>query len=181
MTAMRATDDDDFSDMRRADEPLEEERRALQIICGAVGLLVGSRFLGSALLGLTFGIASAGALLSAGGTTGLWAREIGWQASQFAESRSLPQFTESAVRMAKTVGDATLAELKVLSDLEPVKRSRVQISAAAQTLWSRLRAWADSSGVTERLRAAWRASHMEDWYERAKQNIEQRRRAQGLA
>ena len=83
--------------------------------------------------------------------------------------------------MAKTVGDAALAELKVLSDLEPVQRSRVQISAAAQKLWSRLRAWADSSGLTERLRAAWRASHIEDWYERAKHNIEQRRRAQGLA
>eukprot|EP00325_Prymnesiales_sp_UTEX-LB-985_P009785 CAMPEP_0174697752 /NCGR_PEP_ID=MMETSP1094-20130205/3523_1 /TAXON_ID=156173 /ORGANISM="Chrysochromulina brevifilum, Strain UTEX LB 985" /LENGTH=167 /DNA_ID=CAMNT_0015894789 /DNA_START=326 /DNA_END=829 /DNA_ORIENTATION=+ len=167
--------------MRRADEPLEEERRALRVLCGGIGIIIGATVLGSALVGLTIGIASAGALIDAHGTTGLWAREIAAQAAQFAESRSLPEYTQSAIRTAKTMGSAALAELRVFADLKPVRSITLRLSTWAALLWARVHAWAKGVGLTVRLQSLWRASHVDDFLAQCRENIEQRRRAQGMA
>jgi hypothetical protein len=99
---------DDFRNMKRADEPLDDEVTGLKVALGTLGVVLGGGLLGSSLVGLMLGIAAASALMrvrrprgselvgqtavrrsgsvprraQAEGSTGLWAREIGLQVSE---------------------------------------------------------------------------------------------------
>ena len=85
---------DKFSNLKRADGPSEEETRSLQIIIGVFGWLIGPRFAGSAVMGALCGYTAGAALVNAGGSTGLWAREIGWQAHQIAARNRVPELAQ---------------------------------------------------------------------------------------
>lgn len=139
---------DRFSNMRRADEPLEEETRALQVVMGLLGFIIGPRILGSSIVGMVLGATAGGALVNAGGTTGLWAREIGWQAHQFADRRSLPELARNVGNTASKIAAAASAEFKALAAQPTVSNLKTRFVSLVISGWARMCAWADSTGLS---------------------------------
>jgi hypothetical protein len=171
---------DQFSNMRRADTPLDEEKRAMQVICGVVGMVIGSCLLDSALVGMAVGVYAAGGLVNAGGSTGLWARELGWQAAQFAERLSLPTLMSNALSKAAQFFSLVMKELKAFSNLEQVQSMRQSAVAFMEPYALKARTWADGCGLSGGVQRVWNASRIGEWLELCATNIEKRRKQQGF-
>jgi hypothetical protein len=169
--------DQAMDNMRRADTPSDEEERTLQIICGGIGVVLGPRLVGSSLVGLVLGAATATALANAGGRTGLWAREIGWQAAQFADKQSFAQLGRTSRRKAGELFRAGLTQMQMFANLDTVSDMRRRAAAQIVQSWSIVRGWADSCGLSTRLVALWNASRVGDFLELCANNIEQRQEA----
>ena len=161
--------DDRFAQMRRADDPLEEEVRAMQAICIVLGILV--RPGGSNIIGGTLGYFSGTMLVNAGGTTGLWAREIGWQTAQFASgvadgahlraarAKVAEWQNASAPLLVAAFAEVRAVSLKVWSASE-VTALRTRVASRAALWWASAVAWASANGLAARLQALWTASRL---------------------
>ena len=179
---------DKFSNLKRADGPSEEETRSLQIIMGVFGWLIGPRFAGSAVMGALCGYTAGAALVNAGGSTGLWAREIGWQAHQIAARNRVPELAQNVTTTAQRIARATASEMKTLSAQPTIAEARAALIAMVAAAWDKARAWADTSGVAASLlslRVATLAllapvlKSLEQWIQRSRENIELRRKSAG--
>jgi len=159
---------DDFPHMRRADEPMVEEVRSLQLILGGIGLVVGPRMGGSAFMGALCGVTAGAALVNAGGSTGLWAREIAWQAHQFGEGKRLPELAGNLRTTAVQASNMICTELKSLAAQPMVADARGRCVAT----WIKCRSWAESSSLLAPV-----ILRVSQWLVHSKKNIERRRRA----
>jgi hypothetical protein len=178
----------DFSNMKRADEPLDEEVSGLRIACVTLGVLViGPLFLSSSLLGLFAGWFAATYLIGASGTTGLWAREIGAQVHEMlstlrsmAEDRDIPGMLATA---KSTCGNLYTTCATELASFEKSVGLRTKCLALVTPLWERLIALCEERGLTEklsmlmeRLQRLLAASGIQERLARMEANIEKRRR-----
>lgn len=112
--------EDRFSNMKRADTPLDEEVRGLRLACGAVGVVFGPLIIGSSIVGLVLGLIASAYLIQAEGAKGLWAREIGaqvaakiaWVKSE-AEARNITGVLDTARAKARAVYDTAAHEVRM--------------------------------------------------------------------
>lgn len=171
---------DQFSDLRRADEPLDEEKWALQLVLGSLGVFIGPIIFGSALIGLAIGLAGASALINAGGTTGLWAREIGWQVSQlFDKVRTRKLVSDARVQAIQYWGLAR-TKLSDIASQSQVVELRTQFASLVRTWWSKVLGWATACGLRASLEKLWGASRIGEWLAYCNENVAKRRREGGL-
>jgi len=172
---------DQFDSMKRADEPLPEEERAVQIVCGGVGAIFGSRLTGSSLFGLGLGVLAGSALANDKGSSGVWARELGCQLSEAAR-----RLADEARRreIPKLVGDGKAAALRLyrglaaeLRALDEALGARAKARSFGSAAWSRTVTWSDKVGLTPRVASLWTASRLELAWERLQTGVSKRRRA----
>mgnify|MGYP006133638305 CR=1 FL=1 len=160
-------------DMKRADEPLQEEIRGLQVLSGAVGFVVGPPLVGSSVLGIFCGILLGNFLIFQEGRSGAAARELGWsvaRALEYITQRAL-QLWESACAAARERGvpdmlrsareAATGFSTQLIEELRELDNSS-NVSARAIDQMGRQRArvqvWADAKGVTPLVVRVWNGS-----------------------
>ena len=170
----------DFSSMKRADEPLDEEVNGLRLALGAFGVFFGPLLVGSSLIGLVLGLAAATFLIDADGATGLWAREIGAQVwaviarlKAEADTRNLPDVLRAARARAAKLGAAAAHEWQ---SLDQAAKLSTRSAALWAKMWTPVRARLDESGLAARLAAWWAASGIPAWIATCEANIERRRR-----
>ena len=176
---------DQFAGMKRADTPLDEEERALQVAGGALGVLIGPRIVGSSLIGLVLGLYGATVMANRSGRSGAWAREIGAQmsekvtslrrkATEEAQRREIPALARdakaAAARVCQTIGNE-------LSALDNATGARAKASDACSAVWAKGVAWADARGISPKVSKAWNASNLPQWIERCRANVQKRRAA----
>ena len=191
-----------FEEMKRADDPLEEELRALQIIGGLLGSILGPRIVGSSVIGITLGVLGGRALAYQPGAAGLQARELGWQLSQAvvgqrergeqalgllrreSETRGLPELWNSTRAAAASLVAGVVSEARAAEESLGL---RVKATAFVTRCWEQLCAWAASSGVSDKLTAlrarvegsaayARASTKLGAWYAEFNANVERRRR-----
>ena len=159
------------SPMKRADEPSEEELFGVQLLGGTVGfVLLGPALLGSAVLGLFFGLLLARALVASAGKRGAQAREAGWQTYQLwregrtraeaawetcveaSRERDLPAKAKAAYAAAKKGAAEALAEVR---GFDASIGASAKVREACAAVWRRAVAWAEANGAAARASAAW--------------------------
>ena len=155
---------DQFAGMKRADTPLDEEERALQVAGGALGVLIGPRIVGSSLIGLVLGLYGATVMANRSGRSGAWAREIGAQMALARDAKA------AAARVCQTIGSERSA-------LDNATGARAKASDACSAVWAKGVAWADARGISPKVSKAWNASNLPQWIERCRANVQKRRAA----
>ena len=156
------------ADMKRADDPLQEEISGLRIIGGVVGYLLGPSLTGSAVLGIFLGMALGNYLAFLEGRRGAMLREAGWQVYGTldtqkrrcrelwgsvwapAQERGVPEALRST-RVAMGGFAAQLRDEMVAFDNSSNVTLRARTYVTGQR--TRLQAWAASKGITPRLTA----------------------------
>lgn len=144
-----------FKEMKRADEPLDEEVKGLSVLASAVGLFFGNIFLGSSFFGVLLAIQGfeAGPLLAVQqGEMGDQMRAAGWKTSKCMSQLAREAERRGVTRWLRRCGDS-------------IKRwdSRTQASARLKTIAARYmavmrrtieeaRRWSARSGLTASLR-----------------------------
>jgi len=161
---------DPYSGMKRADLPLNEELVALQVLGGSVGFVVFSGLSGSTVLGVALGILAGRWLAFEPGRRGASARELGYLLAQLRARhwhrvegfcRSV-QLHVSSMRVPADVRGAlsgaagrAWAEVRALDEC-------LRVSSRARALGGRVSSlalrWADETGMSARLSAAWYSS-----------------------
>lgn len=160
-------------DMRRADEPLEEEIRGLQVLGGITGFLVGPHVCGSSVLGIFFGILLGKYLAMAEGRRGAQFRELGWQVSVLyvaqrqraqelwvaaratAQERGMP---EAMCSMRSAIGGFASQLAEEVSALDRASNVSARALDFAGRRCALLQAWATSKGITSTLTALYEGS-----------------------
>jgi hypothetical protein len=107
---------------------------------GVFGWLIGPRFAGSAVMGALCGYTAGAALVNAGGSTGLWAREIGWQAHQIAARNRVPELAQNVTTTAQRIARATASEMKALSAQPTIAEARRALITMVAAAWDKARA-----------------------------------------
>ena len=158
----------------------------MSYIGGALGVIV--RPGGSSLLGLTLGILAGAMLVNAGGTTGLWAREIGYQTAQFANRRPAEAIRAARAKVAvwressSPAVAAAATELREgitkIWDAPKVTAMRTRAVDAFSAWWSTLLAWAASIGLSARLSQLWAFLRLGEWLSYTNARILERRQKQ---
>ena len=160
-------------DMRRADDPSREEVGGLRIAGGVLGFLVGPSFVGSAVMGIFFGVTLGNYLALLEGRRGAIVREAGWQVFGLvdaqkrrcqnlcgrvwaaAQERGVLEAL-SSTRVAMGGFAAQLREEIVALDNASNTSLRARMYVAGQR--TRLQGWAATKGITPRLMALCEAS-----------------------
>ena len=152
----------DFSNMKRADEPLDEESRGFKVLCATAGFLL--RPASSSLLGLCLGLLAAAVLIDQPGSVGLWAREMGAQVwgvwarlRSEAETRGVPEAYASGCAKVAACLSACITELRAL---DASIGARAAAGRTASQLWGKARTWSDARGVTPRVQRLWAKSRV---------------------
>ena len=159
--------------MRRADDPSREEVGGLRIAGGVLGFLVGPSFVGSAVMGIFFGVTLGNYLALLEGRRGAIVREAGWQVFGLvdaqkrrcqnlcgrvwaaAQERGVLEAL-SSTRVAMGGFAAQLREEIVALDNASNTSLRARMYVAGQR--TRLQGWAATKGITPRLMALCEAS-----------------------
>jgi predicted nucleic acid-binding Zn ribbon protein len=102
-------------------------------------------------MGALCGYTAGAALVNAGGSTGLWAREIGWQAHQIAARNRVPELAQNVTTTAQRIARATASEMKALSAQPTIAEARRALITMVAAAWDKARAWAETSGVAASL------------------------------
>ena len=187
---MCSLEEDWFANMKRADEASPEELRAVQIVCGAVGVTLGARIVGSHLVGLALGVLLGGALARARGPRGTQARELGAQlvelyaagrgraavllssAREAAEARDLPEQWE---RVRKAAARALTTACTEARELDASVGASSRVVSWGRKGCAPLLAWSARIGLSARLAALWASSGGEAWAARFAARVEERR------
>jgi hypothetical protein len=164
-------------DMRRADDPLQEEIRGLQMIGGVLGFVFGPLLCGSGVLGIFLGVMLGNYLAFIDGRRGAMLREAGWQVfghvatgrrrthelwtslRESAQARGVPEALTSA-REAVTGFASQLGE--EIAALDRASNASTRAISFVGDQRERLQGWAASKGITPRLAKLYRASGLAD-------------------
>ena len=160
-------------DMRRADDPSQEEVSGLRIAGGVLGFLLGPSFCRSAVLGIFIGVTMGNYLAFLEGRRGARLREAGWQVYgqvdtqkrrcqdlwgtvwATAQEKGVPE----ALRSTRDAMSGFAAQLgEEIAALDRVSNSSLRARAYVADQRVRLQGWAASKGITPRLMALCEAS-----------------------
>ena len=124
---------DPYFKMKRADLPLEEEVRALQVVGGCLGAVLGGFLIRSSLVGAAVGTLGGRAVAFEPGRRGALARELGWQLAEQTQTRRR-QLKEVLVNMKAEARQLGLPEARdvLIVVRHVVERILVELRAADQ-------------------------------------------------
>ena len=146
----------------------------VQALGGCLGVLLGPRLVGSALVGLILGIAGATALVGSTSVAGMWARELGWQSAE--KVRELREKLSSNTPPLRSAVAGLLAEVaEGLRAMDKALGARAKLWALWLRCWTPVKAKADATGLSQQVASLWAASALPAWLEQCSANIEKRR------
>ena len=156
------------ADMKRADDPSQEEVGGLRIVGGVVGYLLGPSLTGSAVLGIFLGVTLGSYLAFLEGRRGAMLREAGWQVYgtldtqkrrcqelwgsvwAAAQERGVPEALRSTGEAMGGFAEQLREEIVAFDNSSNTTlRARAYLTGQR----TRLEGWAASKGITPRLTA----------------------------
>ena len=144
------------ADMKRADDPSQEEVGGLRIVGGVVGYLLGPSLTGSAVLGIFLGITLGNYLAFFEGRRGAMLREAGWQVYSTVDTQK---------RRCRELWGSVWATAQERGVPEALRSTREAMGGFASQLREEIVAFDNSSNTTLRARAyvAGQRTRLEEW------------------